>query len=398
MDMTPQRTVRIFLAALASLAAIAAAASPRGAIAAAPAAGEVLSVSPAHPDPSVATGRSYFVHSVAPGATWSDEVAIANPGSTTIHAWVDAVDGITSIRTGAVYSARAVHMTGAGAWVTPGVSSVTVAPHTQTLVPFTVSVPAGAFAGDHLAGISVESKQGSSSAGTLAITTMLRSVVAVQVRVPGPADFQLHVYGATLRAVSTTGTSGIALDMADAGELLGKPELAITLDGPAGYHRAQSLKLDTLLPGDRITDEILWPDALAPGDYRLSVTEDGSGRHGVPFVTGAHLASALRPWAPGRVPAVVLPLPGPTVPAWVLVASLTGGSGLAVLVVLMVAGARQRRCLHCRRSHRRGRLIAVSELDQMGCCVSCAVAVHNVGAGLLCHECMRSHVHSAFAH
>jgi hypothetical protein len=38
-----------------------------------------------------------------------------------------------------------------------------------------------------------------------------------------------------------------------------------------------NLSLDTMLPGDRITDEILWPDALAPGDYTLSIREDGSG-------------------------------------------------------------------------------------------------------------------------
>jgi hypothetical protein len=60
--------------------------------------------------------------------------------------------------------------------------------------------------------------------------------------------------------------------------------------GPSSlYHREQTVQLDTMLPGDRIDDQLLWPDALAVGAYRLAITEDGSGRHGEAFTTTAHL-------------------------------------------------------------------------------------------------------------
>jgi hypothetical protein len=216
----------------------------------------------------------------------------------------------------------------------------------QTTVMFTVTVPAGASVGDHLAGIAFESKQGCNSAG---ITTVLRSVVAVQVRVRGAAAFQLHLYSATLGPLSTTGTSGVTLDMEDVGGLLGKPQLEISIDGPAGYHRAERLRLDTMLPGDRIIDEILWPDVLGAGDYRLSVTEDGSGRHGAALVSTAHLTAAVHPLSP--VTRSVTGAAAPTAasnssPAWILFGGLAGGAGAAAAAILLVASARRRRVAH----------------------------------------------------
>lgn len=339
-QLTPCKILGATFAA-ACVAAIVAATIPTHAAAAS--AGAVLTVSPAHPDASVASGTAYFVHTVAPRASWTDEVSVVNTNGTAITARVDPVDGITSIRTGAVYSGRTVALTRAGAWVRPHVTSVTVAAHAQTTVMFTVTVPPGASAGDHLAGIAFESQQGSSSAG---ITTVLRSVVAVQVRVPGAAVFQLHLYSATLGPLATTGTSGVTLDMEDVGGLLGKPLLEISIDGPAGYHYAESLRLDTMLPGDRIIDEILWPDVLSAGDYRLSVNEDGSGRRGIALVSTAHLGATVHPSHPatGSISGAAAPtVAGKTFPGWILFGGLAGGVGIAGLASLLFASRRRRR-------------------------------------------------------
>lgn len=395
--MTP--TIRLSLAAIAIVIVAGVTAPLDGLAASGSAAGAVLSVAPAHPDPAVTVGKSYFVHSAAPGTTWTDTVSVVNVNGVRINAWVDAVDGITSIRTGAVYTARTAAPLGTAAWVRPSVSSVSVPARGRTMISFTVAVPPGASAGDHVAGIAFEDVQGTTSGQTGAsngaggITTVLRSVVAIQVRVPGPAVFLLHIYGASIHPVVATGSSGISIDMADAGGLLGKPLLDVVLDGPGGYQRAQTFQLDTMLPGDRITDELLWPGALPAGDYRLSLTEDGSGRQGVPFVTSDHLATALLPSTPGRArPAVVAAVPGSGAPQWVMV--IAGGAGASVLILagLFAAFGRRRRCLHCNRSLRGRRLRTVDRLDEIGGCMRCAVVVHNAGAGRFCRECLRSHL------
>jgi hypothetical protein len=396
--MTP--IVRIFAVATAFVAAAAVMTAPLDGLAASnSAAGAVLSVAPAHPDPSVAVGKSYFVHTVQPGATWTESIAVTNTYGVRINAWVDAVDGITSIRTGAVYTARTAAPLGTAAWVRPSVSSISVAPRGRTVISFTVSVPADAGAGDHVAGIAFEDMQGSTSgqAGASSasggITTVLRSVVAIQVRVPGPALFLLHVYGASVHPVVATGGLGISIDMADVGGLLGKPLLDIALDGPGGYHRDQTFQLDTMLPGDRITDELLWPGGLAPGDYRLSITEDGSGRQGVTFVASDHLAAALRPSTPIQVrPGIVAGASSSGGPGWVVVVAAGAGASVLIVVGLFAAVGRRRRCLHCNRSLRGRRLVTVDRLDEIGGCMRCAVVLHNAGAGRFCRECLRSHL------
>jgi hypothetical protein len=307
----------------------------------------VLSVAPAYPDASVPAGASYFVHTMSPGGTWSSAVAVVNTTAASITARVDAVDGITSVRTGAVYASRTVAAAGAALWITPSVSTIRVAALGRATVGFTVRVPLDASAGDHVGGIAFETEPaGSASAQPsrgVAVTTVLRAVVAVQVVVPGPASFQFHVYGASVRAVTSTGTSGLDIDMADLGGLLGKPHLVIALSGPSGYARSLAVQLDTMLPGDRITDEFQWPDALPAGDYRLSVTEDGSGRQGISFRTVSHLGAALRPLAPGAntvAPIVAHAGPSSAPPVAIAVAS---ACALALGLALMVAVVRRRR-------------------------------------------------------
>ncbi len=167
-------------------------------------------------------------------------------------------------------------------------------------------------------------------------------------------------------------------------------QLDIALDGPDGYHREQTFQLDTMLPGDRITDELLWPGGLAAGDYRLSITEDGSGRQGVTFVTSDHLAAALRPSTPTQVrPVVIAGAAG--VPGWAAVVAAGAATSL-IVVGLFAAVGRRRRCLHCNRSLRGRRLVTVDRLDEIGGCMRCAVVVHNSGSGRFCRECLRSHL------
>ena len=387
-----RRFVRSSVASVASVVVLIATGVP--ALAATSGAGGVLSVSPAHPDPAFAVGKAYFVHAVLPGQSWTSQVAVNNTTPIAIAAWVDSVDGVTSSRTGAVFTARSSSPTGTAAWLVPHVHSITVAAHSEVQIPFTVHVPLGTLVGDHLMGIAFEDKQASASTGTVGITTLLRSVVAVQIRVPGPAVFLLHVFGATVGAAPTTGTTGIGIDMEDVGGLLGKPQLEIALNGPAKYQRVQMIKLDTMLPGDRINDMLLWPDALAPGDYTLSITDDGSGRQGFTYVTRLHLAAALVPTKPGRPNRPAATDPPST--AAIVTPILAGAAGAALLVV-GVAGSllisrRRRRCLHCKQMTRRARLMVITRKDEISGCMQCAVSIHNRGSGRLCGPCVRTHV------
>jgi len=150
-----------------------------------------LSLAPAHPDPASPATRSWFVHALPPGASFSDRVVVANTGSGVLDLLVYAVDGLTTATSGTVYSNRQDRLHSAGAWVTTGVPTLALAPHTTAFVDFTVHVPADAAPGDHVAGIAFEdAKPQTSGSAQLRVTIVARGVVAVLVTVtarPVPA-------------------------------------------------------------------------------------------------------------------------------------------------------------------------------------------------------------------
>lgn len=255
-----------------------------------------FSVRPAHVDPADPASRTYFKPVVAPGASFADQVIVSNSADAPLDLLVAPVDGLTATTSGAVYANRDQPRTKAGAWVTPDVSTVRVPPHAESTIGFSVRVPGDAAPGDHLAGLALEDAKLRSSGQGVSVTQVIRAVVGVLVQVPGPAQFQPAVAALDLAALPGFGTASVVVHLGNSGAKLGKPGLAVSLDGPAGYHRAVNHQLDTILPGDTIPFPLPWPDTLQAGDYDVLVTVTG-GAEPVVFRTRVHLGGAL-PGAP----------------------------------------------------------------------------------------------------
>ncbi len=313
-----------------------------------------LAVAPAHPDPAVPSSRAYFTLSMAPGSTASEQVRVADTAGSPIDVLVNAVDGLTSTNSGAVYANREDPVHKAGAWVTPATSSLSLAPGTTHFVDFTVHVPSDATPGDHLAGIAFEDATPRTTGKGVQVTTVVRSVIGVLVQVPGPAAFDLSVGGASIQPLTTGGQPSVVVDLTDTGLRLGKPDLTVTLHGPAGYARTVSRQLDTLLPGDRIAYPLPWPDSLPAGDYSITVTADGGGMaspvtYSGTYRLGAALHTATSPKGTGAAvrPAIVSTLPSWVVPA---LAAAAGLGVLGVIAVVTVLIATRRRSSRVRRA------------------------------------------------
>jgi hypothetical protein len=193
-------------------------------------------------------------------------------------------------------------------WVHPSVSTLTVAPHKEAPVAFTVNVPAGASAGDHLAGLAVENADPQTSGGGFQIKEIIRAVVGIQIRVPGPAVFHPHISGMKLERLAGPNIAAVIVRLGDDGLALGKPKLTVSLSGPAGYHRSITRTLDTLLPGDIIDYPFQWPDSLPKGAYDITASLTGGGVTATlnntfqldKDLVGAAVAAAPRPPVPAN--------------------------------------------------------------------------------------------------
>src|SRR5579859_776455 len=115
-----------------------------------------FSVRPLQFNPSVPATRAYFIQTVAAGKHLTADAVVSNLSAAPIQLLVYPVDGLTWVTSGTVYADHIDPLRKAGRWLVPAVREVNLGPHQQQAVAFTVTVPAGATPGDHVAGLAFE--------------------------------------------------------------------------------------------------------------------------------------------------------------------------------------------------------------------------------------------------
>ena len=280
---------------------------------------------PAHFNQKVAATRAYFIRKVTRGGSFTDQVIVTNTAAKPVTLRVYPVDGLTGATSGVVYGNRGVALHGAGLWVTPDVSVVTVPGKSQTSVGFTLKVPSTATNGQHLAGLALEDVSAGKSSGRFSVTEVLRTVVGIEVAVPGPSQPRLSLQSFSIAPIRGTTYPSVVVNLANTGQNLCKPQLLVALNGPAGAQRA-SRQLDTVLPGSAIPYPFVWPHSLPAGSYNANITATGCGPrqvlHGSASL-GAKLVNSTVPTADTRAPSG-----GSTIPWWPI--ALVGFGGIVV--------------------------------------------------------------------
>jgi WxL interacting protein linking bacterial and host surfaces len=278
-------------------------------------------------DPNDPTVHPYFRLSLGAGQSTTQHVQVGNPSDSPVTLFIDSVEGRTGQTSGAVYANRRDLATRAAAkWVTPATTQLTVAPHTSVPVAFTVTVPAGAHGGDHLAGLAVQNTNMQVSGNGFKVREVLRTVVGVLITVPGTVSFHPLVISAGIAKLPGPNVASVSVAMANDGRALGKPDLKITVTGPNRYSRTVNRTLDTLLPADVITYPYAWPDSLASGKYAITVWLTGGGTT-AKYQTTVTLGVALRGVSTSAVGSDT-PLPRPA----------SGGMPWAIIVVVGLVG------------------------------------------------------------
>lgn len=292
-----------------------------------------VGLAPAHYDPNNPATKSYFIPTLNPGQTFSDAVIVDNPTARTLNLRVYPVDGLTSPYSGAVYSSLGDPLRRAGQWVTPGTTTITVAPKSTFNIPFSVTPPAGIDPGDHLAGLAVQdvNQAPSSAAGGVGVNVVVRLVMGILVKVPGAASFNLAIHGATISTQPGIDSAFVIVDATNTGKLLGHPHLHLDLSGPNGYHRALDHQLDTVLPTDTIKFPFPWPDTLRDGDYTIAITATGDGMPTATWTGTYHLGQTLAGTTASGPAAIVV-----TSSNTLLIVLLAVVGGLLLVLILLV--------------------------------------------------------------
>jgi WxL Interacting Protein, peptidoglycan binding domain len=218
--------------------------------------------------------RGYFVYRLAPGASKTGAVLVTNNGKAAGTVRLYAADGTTGQTTGTVYLTDKKPVR-AGAWITLDAASLTLKPGARKVVHFTVHVPAGAKAGQWVAGLVAETEQiakGQRTKRKASVQVRIRSqtIVAVQVNVPGP-----KVTKFTLGKASVGGTRGfqqVLVGVTSKGNLLAKPHGTVAIVDAAGKTvETQRFQMDTFLPRTSVDYPVVLKKALGAGTYTAVV-------------------------------------------------------------------------------------------------------------------------------
>jgi hypothetical protein len=220
--------------------------------------------------------QPYFILNLRPGTVVLDRVRVTNVTSTTGQVQLFGVDATTGQTSGAVYLSQSAPRRDVGKWIALSTHSLTLGPHQSAVVSFTVRVPRGVRAGQHLGGLVAAPLAPVSTHVTHRAKSVFRvqiheiAVVGVLVNLPGPQVQRLQITG-----VSASGHPGyqtLLIGLANPGDTLLKGAGRIAVDKlGAGAAVSRSFALDTFVPQTRIQYPLYLRRRLAAGRYRARI-------------------------------------------------------------------------------------------------------------------------------
>ncbi|MFE2010748.1 WxL protein peptidoglycan domain-containing protein [Streptomyces sp. NPDC059491] len=259
--------------------------------------------------PAAATlgSRPYFFLTAAPGTTLTDRVTVANKTAAPLTFRLYGADAYNTDRDGGfAVRTRQERQTGAGAWITPERTRITVPPRSAVTVAYTLTVPADADPGDHPGAlVALDERISPGGKGSVAVGVQRAVAARLYLRVGGPTLAALGVEDVTLvqdrPLVPGTRTSSavVSYTLHNRGNVTLNPKVALKARGLFGrtlLDRDLTGVPSELLPRQKIRLTERWTGSpqLDWGDVTLTATAKDVRETGrVSFLALPWLAAAV---------------------------------------------------------------------------------------------------------
>jgi hypothetical protein len=147
---------------------------------------------PAYPREDNPRTESIFVHTLEPGQVQEEGIKVINNKSETKTLLVYAVDSVRSTDGAFACGQQTDPKSGVGSWIELEESEVTLESKTNKLVPFTISVPQNASAGEHNGCIIVQEKKEDSGVES-GMSLSFRTGIRVAITIPGELTRKIEI-------------------------------------------------------------------------------------------------------------------------------------------------------------------------------------------------------------
>ncbi|WP_435970109.1 WxL protein peptidoglycan domain-containing protein [Streptomyces sp. Qhu_M48] len=229
--------------------------------------------------------RPYFFLSADPGSTVTDRVTVANKTTAPLTFRLYGADAYNTDRDGGfAVRTRQERQTGAGAWIKPERTRITVPPGSAVTVPYTLTVPADADPGDHPGAlVALDERIRPGGKGSVAVGVQRAVAARLYLRVNGPTVPALAVEDVSLDQdrplVPGTRTSNavVSYTLYNRGNVTLNPRVALRAEGLFGrtlLDRDLAKVPAELLPRQKIRLTERWTGSpqLDWGDITLTAT------------------------------------------------------------------------------------------------------------------------------
>ncbi|MFC9700488.1 WxL protein peptidoglycan domain-containing protein [Streptomyces sp. NPDC056943] len=251
--------------------------------------------------------RPYFYLSVDPGTSLTDRVTVTNKTAAPLTFRLYGADAYNTDRDGGfAIRTQAEKQTGAGAWIKPERTRVTVPARSAVTVPYKLTVPADADPGDHPGAlVALDERISPSGKGSVAMGVQRAVGARVYLRVNGPTVPALAVEDVTLAQdrplVPGVGGSSavVSYTLHNRGNVTLNPKVALKAEGLFGrtlLARDLGGVPSELLPRQKIRLTARWSGSpqFDWGDVTLTASAKGVKETGsVSFMALPWLAAGI---------------------------------------------------------------------------------------------------------
>ena len=258
--------------------------------------------------------RAFFSYDSDGGVTISDSVSVQNYGNVSLNLRVYATDGINNPDGSFALLSGDTKPTDVGSWIALAQENVTIPAGKQLLIPYTITIPAGADPGDHVGGIVASNELPTKPGKVNTLLVFRRTGVRLYLRVRGQLRSNLSTeafrvsYDGGLNTAN--GKVRVRFRIVNLGNVRQAGTYRLTVKGAfgTGKHDLGERAFPELLPGQSIelAEDVRGVPALFVAKASVTVTPKAGGDEAASQPTRRSAQTFAPPLLPLLIVAVLL--------------------------------------------------------------------------------------------
>jgi hypothetical protein len=210
----------------------------------------------------------YFSAELEPGEREEMMAVVATFNSVDIELRAYVTNTVSATNGGFAAATEQDELASPASWIAFESQTFSLGANDQFQILFAIDVPEQTEPGQYVAAIVAETAEPSAVEGTTLFEVVTRSIIAVEIVVPGERDVSFELGEPEL--TDDTGSARLIVPITNTGNWRVQPEGALTISSEDGEVVTEApIAMDSVYANTSTIIEVLLPEQFAPGDYTV---------------------------------------------------------------------------------------------------------------------------------